>query len=231
MKTTSKNVSLIISDTSPIVSLYCIDRLDILYKMFDKVIVPEGIYKHFNEIKDNLRITLNDNGTELSDINIEVRQAQEPEKITKILKDFPKLNKDEVEAIVIMEESEKNMQGKQQIFLDDRIAKNFSIQKNLKVIGTVNLITQAIALDMITKREELESYIKILKENNRFQSENFYTKVRKTLEEHILKQVQQDSQEINKNNNQIEKQKQRVRNIQKLSRFNFLLIVISTIFI
>jgi predicted nucleic acid-binding protein len=53
----SKKLITIVSDTSPVISLASIDRLDILEKLFKKIIIPRAVWNEFtageNELETN----------------------------------------------------------------------------------------------------------------------------------------------------------------------------------
>ena len=39
----------VVSNTSPLISLYLIDKFDVLHQFFDKILIPEAVWKELTE--------------------------------------------------------------------------------------------------------------------------------------------------------------------------------------
>lgn len=118
----------IVSNTTPIISLAAIGRLDILEKLFGKVIIAEAVY---NEIKAKPGY-----GYEQIDCDfIEVRPIK-----GLLYKDFllSQLDSGEAETIILAKEINADF-----VIIDENIGYQFANQVGLTAIRTLSLLLKA----------------------------------------------------------------------------------------
>ncbi len=120
---------IIVADTSPIISLSVIGKLDLLKDIFEEFIIPEEVYRELTKndkpysemlksfLKTNVRSINNHIAVEM--LNFEI-------------------DKGESEAIILA--IENNIKT---ILIDDYKARQVAMYKNLNVIGTIGLLLKA----------------------------------------------------------------------------------------
>ena len=121
---------IIVADSSPLIALAMLGRLDLLELLFTKVIVPEAVYKEVgffpkpfsNELKKYLKNKVKSIKDHLA---AEILCSQ--------------IDPGESEAIIMALES--NIQD---ILLDDLKARKLAIKQGLSPIGTIGVLIQAI---------------------------------------------------------------------------------------
>lgn len=157
---------IIISDTTPIISLLKIEKIELLRDLFGVVVVPVAVY---NEL------TSNPNFRKEAQIVKDCLFIKKGE-----IKNFDSVNDlmrstgldlGESKAIIFAEELKDTL-----LLIDE--SKGRIVAKNLgiKITGTIGLLLEAYDSNIIGKTDLLV-YIKTLKDNNRFISENLYQKI------------------------------------------------------
>ena len=118
---------IVVSDSSPLIALSSIDRLDLMQLLFDTVVIPVSV-------RDEVIGTATKIGVELpSFISVEPVAADLPVRFLKL-----NLHAGESEAIALA--LERGVQG---IILDDKQAREIADELGLKVIGTLGLLILA----------------------------------------------------------------------------------------
>ncbi|MGB5156049.1 DUF3368 domain-containing protein [Desulfobacterium sp. N47] len=118
---------MVVSDSSPLIALSSVDRLDLLKLLFDTVIIPVVVH---DEV---VGITSKNHGELPSFIRIEPVATEFPVRFLKL-----NLHTGESEAIALA--LERGIQG---IILDDKHAREIATDLGLKVIGTLGLLILA----------------------------------------------------------------------------------------
>lgn len=154
----------VISDTSPLITLLKINRLDLLKKIFKEVEVPEAVYKELITKKYNKE------AKQIKEANFIKIKKVDKKKTDSIIKEYS-LDKGESEAIVLA------LNYKECLLIVDEIkARNIAIKIGLKIMGSIGILMYSFEKGFINK-EEIISYIEICKVNNRYISENLYNKL------------------------------------------------------
>lgn len=123
---------IVISDTSPIGSLFLIDRLPLLPAVFGRIIIPTQVF-------EELLVLETDFGYDLSEIKsapwLEVRQVSNPDAVL-FFREM--LDKGESEAIVLAQEL-----GADFLLMDESEGRKIAQQSGLRIIGLLGLLMQA----------------------------------------------------------------------------------------
>lgn len=161
---------IVISDTTPVISLLKTKRLDLLQKLFDVVYIPDAVYQE-----------LTGNQIYLEEIQMLQRceyvrvEEVKNEKSVSILRNFTGLDAGESEAIILADEKQADV-----LLMDEHKGRQVAKKMGLAITGTIGILTQAFDERMLTGGE-IEECIKCLKENDIRISERLYQNLR----EHI----------------------------------------------
>jgi predicted nucleic acid-binding protein len=126
---------IVVSDTSPLIALSSVNRLDLLQLMFDMVIIPVAVRE---EVMSPISKTT---GELPSFIRVDPVDAKFPVRFLKM-----NLHAGESEAIALALE-----QGIPGILLDDKHARVIAADLGLKVIGTLGLLLLAKRKGFLTE--------------------------------------------------------------------------------
>ncbi|NET00533.1 MAG: DUF3368 domain-containing protein [Sphaerospermopsis sp. SIO1G1] len=122
---------IIVSDTTPISELAKVNSLDLLPKIFGKVIIPQGV---FNE----LQVGTHPAAKLVQDLSwLEVMTVNN-QQVVRELQQLFKLDLGESEAIALAEEI-----GASQLLIDERAARKVAMDRKLPLIGTVGVLLLA----------------------------------------------------------------------------------------
>ena len=119
----------IVSNTTPILSLLSVDRLDLLGKIYGRVFIPHGVYQEIERGKDKHFYT---DLTQLS--YIEILKIQNPEPLA-YLKD---LDMGEAETIVLANELKADL-----VIIDEKLGRYWAESFGHKITGTLGLLVKA----------------------------------------------------------------------------------------
>lgn len=165
---------IVVSDTTPIISLMKTRQLELLQKLFGVVYIPEAVYREL---------------TENETFSEEVRMVQECEflyveevdngKSVTILRNFTGLDAGESEAIILADEKHSDV-----LLMDEHKGRQVAKKMGIAITGTIGILTQAFDEEMLT-REDVEGCIERLKESGIRISEKLYQKLREQMEKRI----------------------------------------------
>ena len=124
---------IVVSDTTPLISLLKISRLDLLEKLFGEVLIPSAV---FNELKTDERFQLEANQIRQEKF-IVVKEVNNLESVS-ILKRATGLDQGESEAIV------------------EAKGRNVSSQMGLQIMGTIGILMAAYEEHELTSNEVKE---------------------------------------------------------------------------
>jgi len=147
---------IVISNTTPIISLASINRLDLLEKMFSKIVIPEAVY---NEIKAKQHYGY----SEIDNAFIEVQ------KITGYLyKDFllKELDAGEAETIILAKEMNADF-----VIIDESLGYKIANNVGLTAIRTLSVLLKAKEKGYIF---QLKPLLDQMINNGRWYSNNVY---------------------------------------------------------
>lgn len=157
---------LIISDTTPIISLIKADKLYLLEKMFGNVIIPKAVYDE---------LTVNEKyGKEIAELKeaifIKVGKVENNTSVN-ILRNVTGLDAGESEAIVMAEENDADL-----LLMDEHKGRQVAKKLGIRITGTIGILLQAFDEGMLS-REDIVNSIVVLKESNIRISDNLCKKV------------------------------------------------------
>lgn len=138
----------VVCDTSPLILLAKIDRLDLLFRLYDDVVVPVSV---LDEV--TMRPSEETRAIEslVENQALQIRRGS-PEALESLSVD---LGAGEREAIALAIETEADM-----VVLDDREGRRVARERELAVTGTIGILIEARARDMISSvRRELDRLV------------------------------------------------------------------------
>ncbi|BAD85107.1 hypothetical protein, conserved [Thermococcus kodakarensis KOD1] len=154
----------VVSDSTPLIHLAKIDRLELLREFFGEIIIPEAVYRECVLEGGNSEDALAIKNAKW----IKVEKISD-EKLKRAL--MLELDEGESEAIVLAIERNAEL-----ILIDDYDGREVARALGLKVVGTIGILLKAKLLGKIKSlREELER----LKATGFWLSEEFYERILK----------------------------------------------------
>ena len=150
----------VVSNTTPIISLLKIGKLEILKDLYKEIYIPQEV---FSEIEAGKHKKYYLNLLELEWVKIE--QIQDRKSIAYFLD----LDKGEAEAIVLATESEADL-----ILLDESLGRFHAKHAGLRVTGTIGILVKAKKQGLIS---ELKPLILELKEKGVWLSESLIERI------------------------------------------------------
>jgi predicted nucleic acid-binding protein len=137
---------IVVSDTTPLISLLKIDRLDLLEKLFGQVIIPQTV---FDELTEDVRFKAEAEQIIRNDY-IKVKPVINLESVS-ILKRATGLDQGESEAIVLTDELKADI-----LLMDEVKGRTVSKQIGLKIMGTIGILIAAYEDNVINDNEARE---------------------------------------------------------------------------
>ncbi len=138
----------IISNTTPIITLLKISKLELLQQIYGHIIIPKAVYDEIEQGKEKSFYT---DLTKFSWITI---KAIKGKKSTEYLRD---LDKGEAEVIILANELNADL-----VIIDEKLGREFAEYFNLKITGTIGIILKAKELGLI---QEVKPLINKMLEN------------------------------------------------------------------
>lgn len=149
---------IVVSDTTPLISLLKIDKVYLLEKLFGKILIPQAVFdelvidKRFIEEADIIR----------NNSQIEVKEVGSLEAVD-ILRRVTGLDIGESEAIVLADV----------LLMDEAKGRNVSKDLGHKVMGTIGIIMVAYEENLLTS-EDVKECIEQLKKSGRHIGYRYY---------------------------------------------------------
>ena len=138
---------IVISDTTPIISLLKIGRLDLLERLFGEVLIPDAVYA---ELTADKRFA--EEAREVSDAPyIRTVPVSNPGAV-RILKMATGLDQGESEAIVLTDELKADL-----LLMDEAKGRTISGQMGIAIMGTIGLLISAYEDRLLTSDEVIFS--------------------------------------------------------------------------
>ncbi|WP_427158316.1 DUF3368 domain-containing protein [Aliinostoc sp. HNIBRCY26] len=132
---------IIVSDTTPISELAKVEHLDLLPKLFGKVLIPQGVFNEL-QVGQHPAAEFVQNLSWLEVVTVDNQQVVE-----ELQKSF-NLHLGESEAIALPEEV-----GASQLLIDEKAARKVAMARKLPLIGTVGIL-------LLAKRQGLLDSVK-----------------------------------------------------------------------
>ena len=136
---------IVVADTTPIITLMKLQRLDLLEKLFDTVLVPNAVFEEL--ISNSNYLTEAQMVVEcpfLKRLEVSDRQS------IKILHEVVGLDVGESEAIALAEENHADL-----LIIDERKGRRVAKQMELKITGTIGILLQAYDCKILSQEEIL----------------------------------------------------------------------------
>ena len=134
---------IVVSDTTPIISLIKTKQLELLKNLFNEIIIPKAV---FTELVSN-----NVFATEAETVRncpyIRIKDVTEKRSVS-ILQEATGLDAGESEAIIMAEEL-----GADLLLVDERKGRRVARQMGLPITGTLGILLQAFDESLITAEE------------------------------------------------------------------------------
>jgi predicted nucleic acid-binding protein len=163
---------IVVSDTTPLISLLKIDRLDLLEKLFGQVLIPKTV---FNELTDDVRFKEEAEQIKSSEY-IKIKSVINHESVG-ILKKNTGLDQGESEAIILTDEVRADI-----LLMDEAKGRVISMQRGIKIMGTIGILIAAYENDIITANEAMKC-IDGLQKANRHIGERHYRRLLERLKD------------------------------------------------
>lgn len=137
---------IVVSDTTPLISLLKINRLDLLEKLFGEVFIPQAV---FNELTADERFQLEAEQIRQKKF-ISIKPVNVPESVN-ILKRATGLDLGESEAIVLTDELKADI-----LLMDEAKGRSVSSQMGICIMGTIGILMAAYEEKTLTSNEVKE---------------------------------------------------------------------------
>jgi len=131
----------VISNTTPIITLLSISKLEILKDIYGEIIIPEAVYF---EIESGKNKSFYSDISKFDWINILAIKDTEP------LKYLNDLDKGEADVIVLANELKADL-----VIIDERVGREYAKHFNLNLTGTVGILLKAKELGIIGELKPL----------------------------------------------------------------------------
>lgn len=163
---------IVIADTTPLISLLKIDRLDLLEKLFKQVVLPEAVYV---ELVSNPRFKAEAKKIEAVSY-ISVTEVESKNSI-RIFRKATGLDAGESEAIVLADKMKADL-----LLMDEAKGRLVAKRMELKIMGTLGILLAAYELSLL-ENEEIKNYIEVLRKSGRHISEKLYKQLLQKIED------------------------------------------------
>lgn len=163
---------LIVSDTTPIISLVKVNYLYILNLLFGKIFIPEAVY---NELTENPIYV--EEAEQIRNCDFILCEPVHNKEAVKILRNVTGLDAGESEAIVLYNELNADF-----LIMDERKGRKIAKQLELKHVGTIGILIQAFDEKFIDKND-IERCLAIFKEKGIRISDTLYQYVMKHIKD------------------------------------------------
>lgn len=154
---------IVVSDTTPLISLLKIDRMGLLEKLFGQVLIPKAV---FDELTANEKFRLEADQIREKQFVI-VKAVRSPESAS-ILKRAAGLDQGESEAIILTDEMKADV-----LLMDEAKGRAVSLQMGIKIMGTIGILMAAYEEGCLTA-EEIRKCIDGLQRAGRHISQKYY---------------------------------------------------------
>lgn len=155
---------IVVSDTSPLISFLKINRLDILEKLFGKIIVPEAVYAELvnnYEFSTETQIIRQNNFIEPVEISRRDNVLQ--------IQNETGLDLGESEAIFLTHNLNADV-----LLVDEEKGRLVAKKFGLNIMGTIGVLKTAFD-ENIVSRIEIEYFVDVLRSSHRYIGKDLYS--------------------------------------------------------
>lgn len=154
---------IVVSDTTPLISLMKIGQLELVHKLFGEIQIPQAV---FDELTSNRRFP--DESRQIKECNYINTVVVDDINAVKLLRRSTGLDAGESEAIIL-----SDVEKATYLLMDEVKGRIVAKQMGIKTMGTVGLLMIAHSEGLLDKSEIMEC-IDILKNTGRHISNNLY---------------------------------------------------------
>lgn len=154
---------IVVSDTTPIISLVKIDKIDLLQELFGNVLIPEAVYE---ELTENPRFF--DEAEIIKNCEFIHKVYAERKDSIISLQRATGLDRGESEAIICTDEKKADL-----LLMDEAKGRFVAKQMGINVMGTLGILFESYKKNLI-KREEILNCLDIMRATGRYISEDLY---------------------------------------------------------
>ena len=161
---------LVVADTTPLISLMKIGRLNLLEQLFGQVVVPEAVY---SELTTNT--TFAKESRQIKECKFINRVSVEDTKTVNVLRKATGLDWGESEAIVYADTNSANI-----LLIDEAKGRRVAKSMGLAIMGTLGMLIESFYKGILT-RDEIENDVAQLRINHRHISEKLIQYISKKI--------------------------------------------------
>lgn len=143
---------IVISDTTPIISLSKAEQLEVLEALFGEVFIPEAVYE---ELTGNQKFQLEAEKVKKCPF-IKVKQVEDIKSVN-IFQRVTGLDAGESESIVMAEEKQADL-----LLIDEKKARHVAKQMGLAITGTIGVLIQAYDEGLLSE-SAIETCLAVMK--------------------------------------------------------------------
>lgn len=137
---------IVVSDTTPLISLLKIEHLDLLKKLFGNVLIPQSVY---DELTADERFKMEAELLQQKDF-IKVQSVKNAESVS-VLRRATGLDQGESEAIVLTDETNADL-----LLMDEAKGRAVSSEMGFRIMGTIGILMAAYEEHELTSNEVKE---------------------------------------------------------------------------
>lgn len=163
---------IVVSDTTPLISLLKINKIDLLEKLFGEVMIPEAV---FNELTADDRFQ--QEAEQIRQKKFFIVKSVMNSEATSLLRRATGLDRGESEAIVLTDEWKADL-----LLMDEAKGRSVSVQMGLRVMGTIGILMAAYEEHELTA-EEVRECVNGLQRAGRHIGQRHYQALVKRLQE------------------------------------------------
>ena len=152
---------IVVSDTTPLITLMKARKLQLLHLLFGEVLVPDAVYQ---ELTSN-QAYQNESELIRSSAFIRVVSVRDRQAVT-LIRRATGLDKGESEAIVYADEQNADI-----LLMDEAAGRKVAMNMGLTITGSIGILIKGYRQKLLT-RDELETAINDIRLSNRHISEN-----------------------------------------------------------
>jgi predicted nucleic acid-binding protein len=144
---------IVVSDTTPVISLLKLGRLDLLQTLYNEVVIPEAVY---HELVDNPAFP--EESAAVRCCPFLRRESVRNAFAVRVLETEMALDRGESEALVLCDDLQADL-----LLVDERKARSVAKQLGMQIVGTLGLLVEAKRLGLVPK---LRPLLETLREHN-----------------------------------------------------------------
>ena len=158
---------IIVSDTSPLISLMKASLLDVLQRLFDTIIIPEAVFSELTTNPD-----YQDEAEQIKAAPFITVVSVKEHKAVDVLRRATGLDLGESEAIVYADENSADV-----LLMDEAAGRRVAKSMGLRILGSIGILLAAYDERILTA-EDVDAAVDTLKSANRRISEELVTYAR-----------------------------------------------------